>query len=99
VRAFVRGHPEDVGFFRRVAIPDELFFQTIVLKSSARGTGRERQPAIFRLLRCDRQQSPGPGHPDPPRLATSTALFARKFDTTADAGVLDRMDADLLALG
>ena len=36
VHRYVRDHPEFVSFFRRVFIPDELFFQTILVNSELR---------------------------------------------------------------
>ena len=36
---------------------------------------------------------------DFPKLAASPKLFARKFDATVDAGVLDLIDRQLLRVG
>lgn len=90
LRSYVKGHPEVVRFFERVWIADELFFQTIVLNSSHRDTlvndnlryidwGRTPAPAILTCADVD-------------KMLASGKLFARKFDETVDARVLDLLD-------
>jgi hypothetical protein len=90
VQAFVHEHPEVVSFFEHVWIPDELFFQTIVMSSPLRDTvvndnlrfidwSREPAPAI---LRRDDLES----------IVASGKLFARKFDATIDSEILDELD-------
>lgn len=94
VHAFVTEHPEYVQFFNHVDIPDESFFQTILLNSPVASDcddirlhytewGRTPAPAV--LLTTDYQH-----------LAESPCLFARKFDPRIDAGILDLIDAHLL---
>lgn len=93
VRAFVQAHPEVVSFFEHVWIPDELFFQTIVLNSPLRDTvvndnlryidwSRDPAPAILRRDDLD-------------SIVSSGKLFARKFDTTVDSVILDLLDGHL----
>lgn len=95
VHRFVREHPEVVRFFRHVDIPDETFFQTILLNSEVASecddirlhyTEWGRLPAPAVLLRSDYQH-----------LAESPCLFARKFDPEVDAEILDLIDERLLA--
>ena len=95
VHAYVRQHPAFVRFFRRTLVPDELFFQTLLMNS----------PLASRLINAELHHiewSPGADHPDVltvedfPRLQRSDALFARKFDSGADADVLDMIEERLL---
>lgn len=92
---FVEQNPAYVRFFRHVDIPDELFFQTILLNSS------EAERCVdFRLHHTEWSRVPAPAIltvEDFPQLATSTCLFARKFDASVDAEILDRIDEVLLA--
>lgn len=95
VDGFVRTNPEFVRFFRHVHVPDEIFFQTIVMNSSFRD---RVDPDALRYVDWI-------GDVDNPKVLTMTdydafmqsnALFARKFDPGVDAAVLDRID-DVLA--
>jgi Core-2/I-Branching enzyme len=90
VHDFVERNPDYVRFFKHVLIPDELFFQTIVINSPLRETvtnenlryidwSREPAPAVLRAE-------------DFPKLVTSGKLFARKFDMTVDVKILDLLD-------
>jgi hypothetical protein len=94
VHSFVRERPDVVRFFHRVDIPDEIFFQTVVMNSDLAGTvvndnlryidwSRDRRPAVL-------------GIEDLERLRTSTKLFARKFDVGRDPAILDAIDRELL---
>ncbi|MEK6274232.1 MAG: beta-1,6-N-acetylglucosaminyltransferase [Actinomycetota bacterium] len=90
VERFVRENPNVVRFFRHTLIPDELFFQTVLLNSPLRETivneelhyvdwsGHTIHPATLGLEDLE------------PMLA-SGKLFARKFDP-AETQVLDRLD-------
>ncbi len=91
VQEFVRANPQLLRFFRHVLIPDELFFQTIVMNShlddtvvndSLRYVDWTRDPSPAVLERGDLQA-----------LTTSGMLFARKFDETVDAEILSLLDA------
>lgn len=95
VHAYVRQHPAFVRFFRRTLIPDELFFQTLLMNS----------PLAERVINEELHHiewSQGADHPDVltvehfPALQRSDALFARKFDSGADADVLDMIEERLL---
>lgn len=93
---FVEQNRAYVNFFRRVLIPDEIFFQTILLNTPLknrvindnlryiRWVGSSSHPEI---LRTD----------DFEEIARSPELFARKFDATVDACVLDMIDRKLLS--
>jgi hypothetical protein len=97
VACFVRDNPGFVRFFRHVLIPDEMFFQTILLNSPLAPscvndnlryidwTARSSHPATL-------------GVDALPELASSAHLFARKFDLEESRTVLDRIDRELLGL-
>jgi hypothetical protein len=90
VEKYIEGHPQVVKFFQYTRIPEEMFFQTILLNSPLRHTivnddlryiawTRSRHPTI---LRSD----------DYEKVRDSGKLFARKFDQTIDAAILDMID-------
>ena len=92
---FVDANPRYVRFFEHVDIPDELFFQTILLNSA-----HAERCVDFRLHYTEWSRAPAPailGRADFPRLAESTCLFARKFDPAVDPDVLDLVDEHLLS--
>ena len=93
---FMRERPDFVKFFKFVHVPDETFFQTILANSPFKNelvnqtlhfikwpTKPSKHPLLLRLEDFD-------------ELASSPALFARKFDTTVDDQILDRLDKDIL---
>jgi hypothetical protein len=88
---FARRRPEVVRFFETVYVPDEMFFQTILMNSPHRDRVTS---ADLRYIDWDE----GGDSPlvltraDLPKLLATSALFARKFDATVDAGVLDELD-------
>jgi hypothetical protein len=84
------------NFFRYTLIPDEMYFQTILLNSpfaencvnndlrDIEWTGGDgTHPVIFKTEHLN-------------RLKESTDLFARKFDINVDSNVLDLIDKELL---
>lgn len=94
VARFVAERPDVVSFFRHVDIPDESFFQTVLMNSELRETivndnlryidwTRGRRPAILQTS-------------DLEALRASPKLFARKFDVDRDATVLELIDRHLL---
>lgn len=94
ISEFVEANPSYVRFFRHVDIPDELFFQTILLNSPEAG-----RCVDFRLHHTEWSRMPAPAiltKEDYPQLVTSSCLFARKFDEMVDAEVLDLIDQKLL---
>ncbi len=94
IHDFVRRHPEWVRFFRTTDMPDETFFHTILMNSphAARVVAddlrhidwadRSELPRIWRLGDFD-------------ELAASDDLFARKFDATVDAAIIERVVDEL----
>jgi Core-2/I-Branching enzyme len=99
IHEFVLQHPSFVRFFRHVDIPDEMFFQTIILNS------RFGAMAVNDDLRHINWSVPDLGRPSLLRrgdfgsLADSRKLFARKFDARIDAEVLELIDQHLLEVG
>ncbi len=84
-------------FFKHVDVPDEIFFQTIVLNSPFQGM------AVNDNLRYIDWKDPNGGSPgillksDFESLLASPKLFARKFDVGVDAEVLELIDQRILA--
>jgi Core-2/I-Branching enzyme len=95
VHDFVRAHPDYVAFFEHVYVPDELFFQTIVLNSALRNSVENDD---LRYLDWTRRPAPAIlDRRDLAALVSSEKLFARKFDVRVDADILDQLDAHINA--
>jgi hypothetical protein len=94
IAEFVETSPAYVRFFRHVDIPDEVFFQTILLNSP------EAERCVdFRLHYTEWSRLPAPAiltRQDYPHLVESSCLFARKFDPAVDGEILDLIDDGLL---
>lgn len=94
IHDFVRRNPAWVRFFRTTDMSDETFFHTILMNSPHADrivsddlrlidwTDRTELPRIWRSTDFD-------------ELAASDDLFARKFDESVDAAVIDRVIAEL----
>jgi hypothetical protein len=91
-RAFTR-------YFKYVDVPDEIFFQTIIMNSPFQGM------AVNDNLRYIDWKDPAAGRPailsasDFEKLLASPKLFARKFDARVEGEVLDLIDERILAAG
>ncbi len=94
---FLRTNPGFVRYFRYTFLPDESFFQTLLLNS----------PFADRIVNDNlRFVDFTRGHPTPPAILTTddfdllqsqkTALFARKFDFDQDRNIFDLIDQSLL---
>lgn len=94
VRGFLRDARSYVRFFRFVNVPDEIFFQTILLNSPLRDAIVNDD---LRYLEWRHPEvSGGPAvlrRSDFENIMGSGKLFARKFDVTEDAEILDLIDA------
>ncbi|MBN1321077.1 MAG: hypothetical protein JXA87_09575 [Thermoleophilia bacterium] len=94
---FARRERSFVRHFKSVWVPDELFFQTMLLNSPF---ADEIDNSDLHHIRW----SAGQAHPatltaaDLDEIACSPALFARKFDLEVDERVLDLIDARLLSV-
>jgi core-2/I-Branching enzyme len=95
VDRFVREHPDFTGFFRFVKMPDELFFQTVLMNSPLRDTVENHN--LHYLDWTAGAANPATlGRADLPKLLASDKLFARKFDAAVDAEILDLLDREAL---
>jgi hypothetical protein len=93
VRAVVGERRDVVRFFERAYIPDELFFQTILMSSTLAETVVDSN---VRYLDWSRRPAPAIlGVGDLEAMFASGALFARKFDFTLDGKILDLLDERL----
>lgn len=93
VDGFLSKNPDYVRFFEHVFVPDEIFFQTIVMNSELRDTVENDD---LRYLDWSRQPAPAVlTRDDLPALVAAPQLFARKFDVTVDAEILDALDRHL----
>lgn len=93
VMRFLAERPDVLRFFRRTKMPDELFFQTIMLSTPLAGSVENE---FLHYL----DWSGGSAHPatlraaDLPKLRASGKLFARKFDASVDSEILDLLDRE-----
>ncbi len=93
IHDFTHRNPDFVKFFRNSFIPDEIFFQTIILNSERKTKvvndnlryidWVDEKPAILTEKYFQ-------------AIQTSSQLFARKFDQTCDSTILDTIDEQLL---
>lgn len=95
VLEFVDSAPRFVRFFRHVAVPDEIFFQTVVAALPGQRTLR---PSLT-YARWSGGVSPDTLHSgDLEALRATGAFFARKFDLANDDDVLPAVRTRLLGL-
>lgn len=97
INSFVKHNPKFLKRFNHTLIPDELFFQTLILNSIFKDN------VINDNLRYIDWYNPNPYVPatfekqDFERLSRSEKLFARKFDIARDASILDLIDEKILS--
>jgi len=95
VLRMVDGDPSLLRFFRHTMVPDEMFFQTLIMNSEFKN---RVVPNNLREINW----KPGAAHPlvlrepDFGRLLASDKYFARKFDEGVDARVLSMLDQHLV---
>ena len=96
IARFLSDHQDFVRFFKYTDVPDELFFQTLIMNSPLHNR------VVNDDLRHVHWSNWNDGRPailtevDLPTLASSSKLFARKFDSTVDRRILDLIDQQLL---
>lgn len=93
IREFVRRDPRFVRFFKHVLHANELFFQTIMMKSPLADSVVQDD-----LRYIDWSVDPGPAvlrARDLEQMIRSGKLFARKFDASVDAEILDLLDVHI----
>lgn len=92
---YVQANEWWIRYFKHAWVPDELFFQTILLNSPYRD--RLVNDNLRFIQWTNRQPSPDIlTAKDFPSFSTTAKLFARKFDATIDASVLDMIDSQFL---
>jgi Core-2/I-Branching enzyme len=93
VMRFVAERPDVLDFLRRTKMPDEIFFQTVLLNGPLAETVENKLVHYI-------DWSAGSAHPailgtaDLPKLRASDELFARKFDASVDSEILDLLDRE-----
>ena len=92
VLEYLDRHPAVVRFFRRSSVPDDVFFQTVLLNSPhfSEVTNSWTRYVVFsggrpKILTID----------DLPQLLAAPYDYARKFDLTVDPAVFDELDRRL----
>lgn len=104
VSRFARENARFVKFFKHVYLPEEIFFQTVLLNSRFREKAVNDNLKYMEWLPDDVELGEERGRPktlrseDFDQLASVPHLFARKFDVTRDADILDMIDERLLQL-
>ena len=96
IHRYVVDHPEYPAFFKHVLIPDECFFQTLLMNSPLANTIHPH------TLTYVVWRPPWPGIltvNDLPALREGNCLLARKFSPAIDAAVLDVLDRHIDAAG
>jgi hypothetical protein len=89
--AEVEARPGLERYFRRTAVPDEAYLQTLLMNDPRLRLRTETN-------RFARWTGEAPSHPDTltigdlPALKASDKLFARKFDVDVDSEILDALD-------
>lgn len=96
---FIRQNRQFVSFYRYTKLPDEMFFQTILLNAR---DPQLKDSIINGSLTYADWERPTPPWPaiftseDIEQLAKAWGLFARKFDLAVDPQVLNLIDARLI---
>lgn len=96
VNSFIPQNPQLINYLKYVYVPDEIFFQTIILNSPFKDKVSNDH------LRYMDWENPNPNVPatlckgDFEKLSNSSKLFARKFDLTRDPEILDLIDQKIL---
>lgn len=92
VLKFLSDHPDYHRYHRYTLLPDEIFFQSILL-----GTEYSKRYEVVNDAARYAVWPTGASHPrilttaDVPAMMRSGKLFGRKFDATVDAAVLDEI--------
>jgi len=89
------------SLFRHTLVPDESFFQTMVLNSdySKSIVNDNRRLIVWAPISRIKKRPRVLTHADIPLISSSTDLFARKFDETVDSSPLDYLEAVLQRTG
>lgn len=85
-------------FYRHTFIPDEGFFQTVIMNTNYKGTivNDDKRIIDWVPLGTIKLRPRDFTSKDAEFLLASQGLFARKFDETVDAGILSILESNLL---
>jgi len=90
---YVSNHPAIMRFYRHCRIPEEMFFQTIIMNSPLKSDVVNDDKRYIRW-----QKKPSPEiltQEDFNEIMRSDKLFARKFDINVDKTILDLIDREI----
>lgn len=84
-------------FYRRTFIPDEGFFQTVIMNTNYKGTivNDDKRTIDWVPMGTIKLRPRDFTSKDAKFLLASQGLFARKFDETVDAGILSILESNL----
>ena len=84
-------------FYRHTFIPDEGFFQTVIMNTSYEGTvlNDDKRTIVWVPIGTIKLRPKDFTSKDAEFLLSSQGLFARKFDETVDAGILSILELNL----
>ncbi len=91
----IEKYPEIVRFFKWTYVPDESFFQTILLNSDRRDNLVNDH---LRFVLWEREDPAVFVDEDYDSIVQSKALFARKFDSIRSRSLIHRINRDILDL-
>jgi len=97
---FLEENPDFITYFRAVMIPDESFFQTLLLNCEMPSVLHNIRKQNLHLIEWDFPYMHPRllGETDFNSIKKSKYLFARKFASTESSELLARIDSDLLRL-
>ncbi|RDC66115.1 beta-1,6-N-acetylglucosaminyltransferase [Adhaeribacter pallidiroseus] len=94
IHQFISKHPSYFRFFRFVYVPDEILFQTIIGNSSYTNKLENDTLHYIDWSRVNKIFT----KTDLRAIQQNKCLFARKFDRTVDAEILDLIDTEILGI-
>lgn len=85
------------GFYQHTFIPDEGFFQTVIMNTNYKGTivNDDKRTIVWVPIGTIKLRPKDFTSKDAEFLLASQGLFARKFDETVDAGILSILELNL----
>jgi len=85
------------GFYRHSFIPDEGFFQTVIMNTNYKGTivNDDKRTIVWVPMGIIKLRPKDFISKDAEFLLASQGLFARKFDETVDTGILSILESNL----
>lgn len=98
IKDFIQNHPLYLSFFKYSYIPEEMFFQTILL-NGPKEICNNIENKILTYVDWNKPKGPYPATlniTDISKLKESDCLFTRKFDKNIDEKILDAIDSELL---